>query len=72
MDIRQSKESFEDTLQRIAELSDRQISAAAFAVMKRYGELFPEEEIVFLSLPKDDPAERRGILERVCALEHMK
>lgn len=59
----------DEMFRQIMHLSDQQIGQAAFAVMKRYGELFPEEEIVFLSMPKNDPAERRRILERVLELE---
>ena len=59
----------DELIHRIMCLSDREITQAACAVMKRYGELFPEEEIVFLSMPKHDPAERRRILERVLELE---
>ena len=40
----------------------------ADAVRNRYHALYPDEEIIFLSLPRHDYAERRRILE---LLPHM-
>lgn len=35
------------------------------AVMERYRALFPEEEILYLSLPKNDPQERQHLLQTI-------
>lgn len=49
-----------------------ELSQIVFSVMRRYRELYPQEEIVFLSLPKDDPAERCRILEGTCRLAELE
>ena len=39
------------------------------AVVHRYAELFAEEEVIFLSLPKRDSEERRRIIQAVLGME---
>ena len=43
----------------------RELSEIVRAVLGRYGELFAEEEVVFLSLPKGDLQERKRIIDAV-------
>ena len=47
----------------------RELSEIVRAVLERYGELFAEEEVVFLSLPKGDLQERKRIIDAVLSLE---
>ena len=42
-----------------------ELSDIVMAVVHRYAELFEEEEVVFLSLPKRDMEERRRIIRTV-------
>lgn len=42
---------------------ERELNAIVLRMLKRYGDLFPEEEILFLSLPLKDQRERRRILD---------
>jgi len=39
------------------------------ALRRRYQKLYPDEEIIFLSLPRNDRSERRRILEYLPNLE---
>lgn len=57
-----------DILRRIGGMNDAELSQVVLSVMGRYQKLFPQEEIIFLSLPKDDPDERQRILEAVSCL----
>ena len=58
--------SLPEILRGIGCMNEAQLQQAVFSVMERYQALFPGEEIVFLSLPRDDPAERRRIIEGAC------
>ena len=42
------------------------------AVRNRYGELFSEEEVVFLSLPKHDMKERQRIIHAILEIEQCR
>ena len=44
---------------------DRQISQVISAVIRRYNRIWANEEIIFLSLPRDDSKERRRLIERI-------
>lgn len=50
-------------LRMIETADDGALSEIVRAVLRRYAKLFPEEEVVFLSIPKQDMQERRRILE---------
>ena len=52
-------------VQRITEADDIALSEIVQAVIKRYGMLHSDWEIMFLSLPKDDRQERNRILRSV-------
>ena len=49
-----------------------ELSDIVLHVLKRYQELFAEEEVVFLSLPKHDCAERSRIISAVLELEEKR
>lgn len=46
-----------------------ELSQVVQAVVHRYAELFAEEEVIFLSLPKHDFEERRRIIQGVLGME---
>ncbi len=54
----------------ILNASDEDISKIIQAVIKRYEMFYPDDEVVFLSLPTDDLEERRAIL--AAALETLE
>ena len=45
------------------------LSEIVQAVVRRYGCLFAEEEVVFLSMPKHDREERRRIIQGILNIE---
>lgn len=53
----------------IGMVDSRELSEIVRAVLERYRELFAEEEVVFLSLPKGDLQERKRIIDAVLSLE---
>ena len=58
--------SMQEVFRRIGVMNEKELSDTVLALMERYRILFPEEEIVFLSLPRTDPAERHRIIEYAC------
>lgn len=46
-----------------------ELSRIVLAVLCRYGQLFAEEEVVFLSLPKHNIQERRRIIQGILDME---
>lgn len=46
-----------------------ELSGMAKMIVGRYAELFADEEVVFLSLPKRDAEERRRILHSVLEMD---
>lgn len=58
----------EQILHKIEQASDAQITEIIQAVIRRYGRVYPNDEICFLSLPRDDPQERRRILDAAVEL----
>lgn len=54
---------FSSVLSRILSADDAEISEIITAVIRRYGIVYPETEVVFLSLPKYDVPERKRIIE---------
>lgn len=51
-----------DLIERIEQADDRTISRIIQAVIRRYGKLYPDQEIVFLSLPVGEQEERLQVL----------
>ena len=60
-----------EILAQIASAEAQELSKIVQAVLARYDVLFPEEEVIFLSLPKYDQAERSAILNRVEELSQL-
>ena len=58
-----------DTLMQIEKANDLEINEIIHALIRRYQKVYPGWEVVFLSLPKDDPAERKRILEHALHLD---
>ena len=58
--------SMQDVFRRIGTMNEIELSDTVLSLMERYRLLFPEEEIVFLSLPRTDPVERHRIIECAC------
>lgn len=52
-------------LEAIDGAGERELNAVVLRLLKRYAELFPEEEILFLSLPLRDQEERRRIVDEL-------
>lgn len=50
-------------LEAIDGAGERELNAVVLRLLKRYADLFPEEEILFLSLPLKDQEERRRIMD---------
>lgn len=57
------------TRQLIASADSPELSEMVRMLVRRYAELFEEEEVVFLSLPKHDREERLRILAGVLDFE---
>jgi len=51
-----------DILEEIEQADDRRITKIIQAVIRRYGKVFPDQEVVFLSLPTEDRQERQQVL----------
>ena len=52
-------------LARISIADGEELSQLFYALRNRYSVLFPDEEVVFFSLPKNDPKERRRLMQLV-------
>ena len=52
----------EELLAQIERADDIQISRIIQAVIRRYSTVYPDHEVVFLSLPTNDPKERQMVL----------
>ena len=46
-----------------------ELNEIALAVLRRYDDLFAEEDVVFLSLPKHDREERKRIIQSILSVE---
>ena len=66
---RQKLKNFLNVLATIEQADDTQISQIIRAVIRRYGLVFPDWDVLFLSVPKD-PSQRRLQLEHM--LEQLK
>ena len=66
---RQKQKLFSSVLAAIEQADDTQISQIIRAVIRRYSFIFPDWDVLFLSIPKD-PSQRRLQLEQM--LEHLK
>ena len=60
---------FETVLSRISAADSKELTEIVQSTIKRYAVLFPETEILYLALPKDEPDERNKIPHSIMALE---
>ena len=56
-----------EILDQIKKSDDTQLSEIIQSVIRKYGVLHPGWEIIFLSLPRDDPEARRKCVEETVA-----
>ena len=56
--------NFQMILAKISTADSSELSQITQAVVARYGVLFPDDEVFFLSLPIEDQAERAAILRQ--------
>lgn len=66
MNLKKPQPSLDDVLTKIAQANDLEISEIIQAVIRRYSRVFPDWEVVFLSLPLQ-PDERKKLLEQTIA-----
>ena len=59
---------FKEVLSRIAAADSQELSHIVQAVLDRYSALFPEEEVLFLSLPLSNHEERAAILRKAAKM----
>ena len=57
------KPTLSKVLEFIRQADDSQISTIIQALVSRYGEVYPDWDVTFLSLPKNDPEERKNIID---------
>ena len=59
-----------DAIKRFVESADPQeLNEIVFAVLERFHQLYTDEEVVFLSLPKHNREERQRIIRSVLTIE---
>lgn len=51
----------------IARASDAELNEIVQAVIRRYAQQFPDWDVLFLSMPKNDRQERQRSVEALCA-----
>ena len=56
-------------MDRIGHADDIEINEIIQAVIRRYQRVYPDWEVVFLALPKNDPVERKRLLETILNIE---
>ena len=59
----------EQALHTIRQADSSELSSIVRCVLDRYGELFADEDVFFLSAPKCDEAERERIMSAALLLE---
>ena len=57
------KKSLTQVLKFIQQADDGQVSEIIQAIVARYGEVYPDWDVTFLSLPKNNPTERENIIQ---------
>ena len=64
--------SFDEFLKRITHSDDFELSQIIQAVVKRYQDVFPDWEVVFLSMPKNNPEVRMQTLTYILRREDLR
>lgn len=62
----------EQALLTIRQTDSSELSAIVRCVLDRYGELFTDEDVFFLSAPKGNEAERKRIMSAALRLERSR
>ena len=62
----------EQVLRAIRQANSSELSSIVRSILARYGELFEEEEVFFLSAPKGDEAERERVMSAALDLERTR
>ena len=62
----------EQVLRTIRHANSIELSSIVRGILARYGELFEEEEVFFLSAPKGDEAERERVMSAALGLERTR
>lgn len=57
------KIDIDDILLAIARSNDEELSQIINAIIQTYSNRYPDEEMIFLSLPQNNPHERKRILD---------
>lgn len=55
----------EEILYRMSSMSEEEITRLALTLCRRFDELHPDSELVFISLPRDDSAKQLKILSEI-------
>ena len=63
------KESAIQVLTYIRQADTNELNEIIQAIVKRYGQISPDWETSFLSLPKNDPLRRQQILQSILQLD---
>ena len=63
------KESSAQVLTYIRQADTNQLSEIVQAIVARYGQISPDWEVHFLSLPKNDPLRRQQMLRTILQLD---
>ena len=58
------KTTLPQVLEFIRQADDCQVSEIIHTLVARYKEVYPDWEVVFLSLPKNNPTERKNMIQR--------
>ena len=58
-----------EILRRIERADDLEIGEVIQAVIRRYQKIYPEWEAIFLTIPRNDPEERKRIMEMILSIE---
>lgn len=61
-----------ELLNHIRQANDAELTTIVQMVIARYGELFPDDEIIFVSLPKNAPDERRETIKQILRMTAME
>ena len=67
MSIKQlwKKRALNRMLKKIERADDFEVSRMISTIIRRYARVYPDQEVMFLSLPKNDPEERGRTLDAV-------
>lgn len=56
---------FHTLLKRIQKADDKEMNEIIYSILKRYRTVYPDWDVAFLFLPKDDPKKRAALLNAI-------